>query len=125
MKNSSKTRLGAFILQSGIIYTVITLMVLAIFTTKAVIASDAPDTGKKVYINHCASCHEGGFKGWITGAPKTGDKQKWAPFLKKGPDVMTRNTIKGTEGMEPMGGCKDCTEDQIISAVEYILRKTD
>lgn len=81
-------------------------------------------SGESIYTENCASCHEGGFKGWITGAPKTGDQEEWARFFKNGADKMTENTFQGTKGMKPKGGCQTCTKEEIKAAVDHILSRT-
>ncbi len=80
--------------------------------------------GEKIYSEHCSSCHDGGFFGWLSGAPKTGDLPGWEPFLKKGVDKMVASAIKGTERMDPKGDCDTCTDEQIRKAVEYIVSQT-
>jgi cytochrome c5 len=82
------------------------------------------NSGKQVFEQECASCHTGGFKGWVSGAPEIGSKEDWLNFINKGPKKMTKVTIEGGEGMDPMGGCKTCSEAQIKAAVDYIILKT-
>ena len=84
----------------------------------------AEDTGKEVFIQACESCHSGGFKGWVSGAPAIGEKEDWQKFFKQGEEKMTETTIKGGEGMDPMGGCKTCSNEQIAAAVKYIVSQT-
>ncbi|MBU3917438.1 c-type cytochrome, partial [bacterium] len=83
-----------------------------------------PGEGEQIYSEYCGGCHNGGFVGWITGAPETGNKSKWEPFFKKGVDKMTASAIKGVGRMDPKGGCDKCSDEQIRSAVEYIMSKT-
>ncbi len=80
--------------------------------------------GEKIYSEYCSGCHNGGFIGWISGAPETGDISEWAPFFKKGQDEMTASAIKGAGRMDPKGGCDTCSDEQIKSAVDYIVLKT-
>ncbi len=79
--------------------------------------------GKKIYSDNCSGCHGGGFLGWLSGAPKSGDISEWEPFLVKGVDVMITSAIKGTSRMDPKGGCDKCSDEQIQRAVEYMLSK--
>ena len=76
--------------------------------------------GESIYKDFCASCHEGGFKGWVTGAPDIEKPSEWDQYRKNGLEMMVKNTIDGTEHMDPKGGCKDCTDEQIESSVKYI-----
>lgn len=91
---------------------------------EASFAQDISKQGSDIYMRACESCHSGGFKGWLTGAPKTGELDDWKPFFEKGAVVMTEHTIDGTEGMEANGGCKDCNSEQIRAAVDYIISNT-
>ena len=81
--------------------------------------------GEKIYTEYCGGCHDGGFWGWLSGAPKTGNKTDWEPALKKGPVEMTATAIKGVGRMDPKGGCETCSDEQIRSAVDYIISKTE
>ncbi len=89
------------------------------------VAADTPaGTGQKVYEQSCKGCHGGGIGGWFSGAPKTGDKELWAPLIEKGLPALFQSTLKGVGKMEPKGGCEDCTEDEIRAAVEYMADKS-
>ena len=88
-------------------------------------ATGSQSTGQKIYQSVCADCHDGGFWGWLSGAPKLGVKNEWEEFLSKGIPELVDAAIKGTEGgMDPKGGCDDCTNDEIKAAVEYIVSQT-
>ena len=80
----------------------------------------ATSTGEEIYAENCASCHSGGFKGWMTGAPELGDKAVWKPLIAKGVDAMTTFSIKGVNKMPAKGGCKTCSDEQIKATVEYM-----
>jgi len=80
--------------------------------------------GQKVFKENCASCHTGGFKGWITGAPEIGYPDEWEPYFEKDFEVLVKNVNEGTEGHEVKGGCDTCPEESIKSAVKYILSET-
>ena len=80
--------------------------------------------GKKVFYKTCTSCHTGGFKGWITGAPEIGDWDEWEPYFQKGFSVLVTNVNEGTKGHAVKGECDDCTEEQIKAAIEYIMSET-
>ena len=80
--------------------------------------------GKTTFENSCASCHTGGFKGWMSGAPEIGEKEDWAKFFEKGESTMNKNVFEGSKRHETKGGCDDCTEEQIEAAIAYILSET-
>ncbi|MGH8271320.1 MAG: c-type cytochrome, partial [Gammaproteobacteria bacterium] len=73
--------------------------------------------GKQIYRAHCAACHAGG----LAGAPRYGDEKLWATRLKLGLDLLHRHALDGIGAMPPKGGCVNCSEDQIISAVDYLV----
>jgi len=77
--------------------------------------------GPEVYQGSCATCHSGGLKGWLTGAPKVGDKEAWKPLIAKGVDAMTIFSIKGVNKMPAKGGCTQCSDEQIKFAIEHML----
>ena len=78
--------------------------------------------GKKIYQNACADCHEGGFWGWLSGAPSIKDASQWKPYLEKDVENIIQAAIQGTDGgMDPKGDCDECTDEEIRKAVEYML----
>jgi len=81
----------------------------------------ASSTGSEVYQGSCATCHGGGFKGWMTGAPEVGDKAAWKPLIAKGVDAMTAFSINGVNKMPAKGGCYQCSDAQIKSAIEHMV----
>ncbi len=88
------------------------------------ILQDEENTGKKTFEESCASCHTGGFKGWMSGSPEIGEYDEWEMYFKDGLEAMTKRINEGTERHEAKGDCKDCTEDQIKAAIEYIMAET-
>lgn len=71
----------------------------------------------KTYRTACAACHMTG----AAGAPKTGDKAAWAARIALGMDTLVANAIKGKGAMPPKGGRMDLTDDQIKSAVAFMV----
>jgi len=84
----------------------------------------ATSTGEEIYVQSCAACHNGGFKGWMAGAPELGDKAIWKPLIAKGVDAMTTFSIKGVNKMPAKGGCKTCSDEQIKATVEYMVEQS-
>jgi len=87
--------------------------------------NNAPkQSGEAVYDAHCAKCHSGGFGGFFTRAPKVGKRKAWKSLLPKGVDTLTANTLAGAGDMAPRGECAACTDEEIRSAVEYMVEKS-
>ena len=82
-------------------------------------AADAgPRSGKDIYNGACAACHAAG----ILGAPKTQDAGDWSPRLAdKGRDGVWKSAIAGINAMPPMGACGNCSDDDILAAIDYMI----
>ncbi len=81
-------------------------------------AAAGPRSGKDIYSSACTACHAGG----VLGAPKTQVAADWQPRLdEKGFDQVWKNAVNGINAMPAMGTCGDCTEDDIKSAIEYMI----
>lgn len=78
-----------------------------------------PASGKDIYAENCSVCHSEG----KLGAPKTGDKEIWAPIIAKNMDVLIENTVKGSNHPKN-GGCPECTTGEIIDAIKYIVSQS-
>lgn len=76
--------------------------------------------GEEVYMQVCAVCHAAG----VAGAPKVGDKAAWAPHIKLGLDHLVDSAIHGKGAMPPRGGQAGLSDDDIRSAVKYMLEKS-
>lgn len=76
-------------------------------------------TGQEVYDNVCSGCHRVG----LLGSPKFGDKAAWGPRIEQGVEVLMSHALNGKNIMPPRGGCKpeECSDDEIRSAVQYML----
>lgn len=90
--------------------------------TAAVTATAQPSLvqGKRIYDEVCAICHAQG----KLGAPVTGDQEAWAPLIKKNLDVLILHTIRGYKGMPPRGACYNCTDNDLIAAVIYMVNQS-
>ena len=89
-------------------------------TTPVQVASSG-NVGKSVYDKACFICHTTG----VTGAPKPGDADNWAPRIAKGLDTLYSNAIKGFQGetgiMPPKGGNLLLSNEDVIAAVDYLV----
>ena len=78
--------------------------------------------GADVYKKTCGVCHDQG----IAGAPKLGDKAKWAPLIKKGKDALYTIAIKGKPGtgMVAKGGNASLSDADVKAAVDFMIDKS-
>ena len=63
------------------------------------------------------ACHASG----IAGAPMCGDSGAWVTRLAQGIETVYSNAINGINGMPARGTCMDCSDDEVIAAINYIL----
>lgn len=87
-------------------------------STKATAMSPA-DIGKYRYETTCKVCHGTG----VAGAPKFKNAADWKPRMSAGINGMLAIAIKGKGGMPPKGTCMSCTDDELKSAIQYMLPK--
>ncbi|WP_313071208.1 c-type cytochrome [Melaminivora sp.] len=84
-------------------------------------ATASADAGKGVYDKTCFACHGAG----IAGAPKLGDKADWGPRIAQGKDTLYKHAIQGYTGskgvMPPKGGATNLSDDEVKSAVNYMV----
>jgi cytochrome c5 len=80
-------------------------------------AAPAVMSGKDRYAASCGFCHDSG----AAGAPKLSSKSAWAPRLAKGVDVLVKNAINGIGAMPAKGMCPSCSDEEIKSAVDYMI----
>ncbi len=81
-------------------------------------------SGPQVYNQACLACHGPG----IAGAPILGDVEAWAARIAQGMDVLNDHAINGFTGeagyMPPKGGRVDLSDEEVISAVEYMVAES-
>jgi cytochrome c5 len=65
------------------------------------------------------ACHATG----AAGAPKLGDTVAWADRIAKGTDVLHDSGVNGIPGtgMMAKGGCMNCSDEEVIAAVDYMV----
>lgn len=77
--------------------------------------------GKQVYMAACVLCHQ---NGEMT-APRIGNGAGWYNRLKtSGLNGLYRHAISGYNSMPIKGACVTCSDNDIISSVDYILDKS-
>ncbi len=77
--------------------------------------------GRQVYINACIICHQDG----KMGAPVIGNSDGFYRRLKEqGLQALYRHTIKGFNSMPPKGACVTCSDNDVKSAVDYLLSES-
>lgn len=79
-----------------------------------------PKSGEEVYNGNCVACHGSG----AAGAPKIGDAAAWAPRIAQGMDTLLANAISGLNAMPPKGLCMACSDEELRSAIEYMVGKS-
>lgn len=89
----------------------------AVLAPQAAQAQAPERTGKQVVDEQCAKCHAKG----VNGAPKIGDREAWAPRLKRGMDALTLSAIRGHGGMPARGERADLTDGEIKAAINYMF----
>ena len=83
-------------------------------TGSAVVSSS---DGESIYKKVCMSCHAAG----IANAPKLGDTAAWAPRIAKGNDALFESVRDGLNVMPPRGACASCSDEDLRSAMEYMV----
>lgn len=76
--------------------------------------------GKSVYDVACFACHMTG----AAGAPKMGDTAVWSPRIAQGMDTLVNNAINGKNAMPPKGGRVDLSDQDVASAVAYLVEQS-
>ncbi len=78
-------------------------------------------SGPQVYNQACLACHGAG----VGGAPVIGDTAAWAGRIAQGKEILTERVISGFTGsagyMPPKGGRVDLSDEEIISAMNYMV----
>ena len=86
---------------------------------KVAVVEQVAEGGEKVYQQACLMCHEAG----VAGSPMTGDKAAWAPRIEQGRDKLVSNAIVGIGVMPPKGGQSQLSDEEVASAVDYLIQK--
>lgn len=76
-----------------------------------------PRDGATVYGTFCIACHASG----VNGAPKTGNADDWAPRIAQGKETLVKHALEGFNAMPAKGTCMDCSDDEIIAAIDHMI----
>jgi cytochrome c5 len=79
-------------------------------------AAPGARSGEAIVKATCAACHATG----VQKAPKIGDKNDWAPYIKTGLSAMVQTAIKGKGAMPPKGGDTSLTDAEVTRAVVFM-----
>ena len=90
-------------------------------TAEVSAAPAEPRTGEALYNTYCIACHGTG----LANAPKLGDAVAWNKILEIGIDDLVISAKTGKNVMPPMGNCADCTDDELISAINFMSEVKD
>ena len=80
----------------------------------------AAATGENTYKQVCAVCHQMG----VAGAPKLGDKVKWAPLIKEGQAQLTAHGYVGIRGMPAKGGKADLSVADFAASLVFMVNQS-
>jgi cytochrome c5 len=79
-------------------------------------------SGPQVYNEACYLCHAAPGVG---GAPVIGNAELWGPRVAQGHDTLVEHALNGYQGstgfMPAKGGRMDLSDDEIVSAIDYML----
>ena len=76
-------------------------------------------SGEEVYNASCAACHTAG----VLGAPKPNVADEWEERVAQGMDIMLQKSIDGFNAMPPRGTCMNCSDDEILAAIEFMIEE--
>lgn len=83
-------------------------------------ASAAPTSsarsGEDVYNKACVACHGSG----LLDAPKKGDTAAWDARFAQGEETVLKHAINGLNAMPPKGTCGDCSDDELMAAINFM-----
>ncbi|EPE38005.1 c-type cytochrome [Candidatus Photodesmus anomalopis] len=71
-----------------------------------------------IYNTFCIACHASG----VSGAPRFGNVNDWASRIAQGKQIMQDNVIKGLNAMPEKGLCMDCSDDELLQVIEYMIK---
>lgn len=82
-----------------------------------------PDAGRKIFKEFCATCHNNPPMIDVR-APLIGDKTAWHALQKADKKALLKITTQGAGAMPARGGCFECSDEQLLMTINYILLKS-
>ena len=74
-------------------------------------------SGKDIVAASCNACHGTG----LLGAPKVGSAD-WGPRMdERGIEGLLTHALEGFNSMPAKGNCATCSDDEILTAIEYMI----
>jgi len=80
-----------------------------------------PNAGEKIYKEYCASCHAEEAIIDVP-APKINDPKAMQKLRKKGIAKLLKTTLHGKGAMPARGGCFECSDQQLLQAIHYLIK---
>lgn len=79
--------------------------------------------GRAIWLGTCSACHGNP----DADAPQLGDRSDWAPRVARGVESLYASALGGRSGpggtvMPPRGGNPALSDDQVRTAVDYMIR---
>lgn len=71
---------------------------------------------QEIWTASCGNCHTSR----MSGAPRLGDAEAWAPIVAQGMETMLEHTINGYRKMPPLGLCAACTEEDFRALISWM-----
>lgn len=99
----------------------ITVKTLAILTASLLLSTQSQGANR-TFDKVCKSCHTGGLKGFISGAPNINKPTSWIKYLERDSvEQMQQIVIHGNADHKAKGDCDHCSDQQVIDAIDYML----
>lgn len=76
-------------------------------------------SGREIYQLICASCHSAG----TPGIPQLGARAEWEERLARGKQTLYQHTLEGYRGMPERGLCENCTDEELMTTVDFMLKR--
>jgi len=84
-------------------------------------AVQAEADGEAVYNQACMACHMTG----AAGAPIKGDAEAWEPRIAKGIETLYEHSLTGFNAMPPKGGSMNLSDEEVKSAVDFMVQAVE
>ncbi len=82
----------------------------------APVAASKARSGESIYNASCVACHGSG----LLDAPKKGDTAAWDKRFAQGEATVLKHSIEGLNAMPPKGTCGNCSDDDLLAAINYM-----